>query len=93
MANSHLKDYQWTRIYQQLQGISFIYTNNEAACRRFLEGVLWLARTGAQWRELPARFGRWNSVYKRLTPLHKLATEAQSLSIALKPTGENFPAC
>ena len=65
MANSHLKDYQWERLYPELQNISFIYTGNEAACRRFVEGVLWIARTGAQWRELPKRYGRWNSVYKR----------------------------
>lgn len=30
-----------------------------------LNGILWLARTGAQWRQLPERYGPWQSVYAR----------------------------
>jgi len=33
--------------------------------RDFVEAVLYLARTGTPWRDLPARFGAWDAVYQR----------------------------
>lgn len=33
--------------------------------RLVLDGVFWIARTGAPWRDLPDRFGNWNSVYQQ----------------------------
>jgi transposase len=33
--------------------------------RQVLDGVFWIARTGAQWRDLPAEFGKWSSVYRQ----------------------------
>ena len=33
--------------------------------REFLEAVLYLARNGTPWRDLPAEFGAWSAVYMR----------------------------
>ena len=33
--------------------------------RTTLEGILWIARTGAPWRDLPPQFGKWNTIYQR----------------------------
>ena len=33
--------------------------------RSFFEALLYLARTGIPWRDLPAEFGRWDAVYNR----------------------------
>jgi transposase len=33
--------------------------------RRILNGILWKLRTGAPWRDLPARYGPWSTVASR----------------------------
>jgi transposase len=33
--------------------------------RPYFEGMMWMARTGAQWRQLPDEYGKWNSVFRR----------------------------
>jgi transposase len=33
--------------------------------RLVLDGVFWIARTGALWRDLPDEFGKWSSVYRQ----------------------------
>ena len=33
--------------------------------RLFIEAVLYLARTGTPWRDLPEDFGQWDAVYNR----------------------------
>jgi transposase len=60
-----IRDAQWSQIYQFLQECPEVYAGQETQCRRFIEAIHWILRTGAQWRELPAQYGQWNSVYKR----------------------------
>jgi transposase len=37
--------------------------------RTVLNGIIWLARSGAPWRDLPERYGSWKTVYYRFREL------------------------
>jgi transposase len=65
MTDVRLSDDHWTKIREFLKQDPNAYVGNEAECRRFVEAVMWIDRSGAQWRLLPEKYGHWNSVYKR----------------------------
>ena len=48
--------------------------------RMVIEGVAWRFRTGAPWRDLPAQFGPWNTVFKRFDRWAKDGTWAAILT-------------
>jgi len=60
-----LDDDDWKKIQAFLRCCPQVKVGSARNCRRFVEAVLWMARSGAQWRLLPAEYGNWNSVYKR----------------------------
>src|SRR5512139_1856202 len=62
-----LTDAQWVTIWTFLIAHRRVYVGRPEACRRFLHAVLWVLRSGAHWRLLPAALGRWNSVFKRFS--------------------------
>ena len=65
MSKETLTDEKWTRIRDYLKDDPNAYVGTEADCRRFVEAVIWISRSGAQWRLLPAEYGKWNTIYKR----------------------------
>src|ERR1051326_6559126 len=60
-----LTDDQWQKMLRVLKTCPQIRLGAGRDCRRFLKAVLWVTRSGAQWRLLPRKYGNWNSVYKR----------------------------
>ena len=65
MVRRWLRDDQWERIEHMLAGKSGDPGRSGQDNRLFVEAVLWVARTGSPWRDLPAQFGSWNTVYQR----------------------------
>jgi len=66
MRRYELTDSEWERIK------SFFPEKPEGSpgrppkdTRPILNGVIWLARSGAPWRDLPERYGPWQTVYTR----------------------------
>ena len=45
-----------------------------------LEGIAWRFRTGAPWRDIPERFGNWNSIYGRFSEWSKDGTWSRVLA-------------
>jgi transposase len=60
-----LREDQWERIAPLLPGKVGDPGRSGTDNRRFLEAVLWIVRVGAPWRDLPAFFGKWNSIFQR----------------------------
>lgn len=60
-----LSDDQWKRVAPLLPGKEGDPGRSGKNNRMFLEAVLWVARVGSPWRDLPEDFGKWNSVFKR----------------------------
>lgn len=65
MVRRWLRNDQWQRLESMLPGKAADPGRTGGDNRLFIEAVLWIARTGSPWRDLPAEFGLWNSVYTR----------------------------
>ena len=65
MPRRIISDSQWERVAPLLPGKDGDRGRSARDNREFLEAVLWIARTGAPWRDLPNEFGLWNSVFRR----------------------------
>ena len=60
-----LTDAQWAKMEPHCLGKPSDPGRSGANNPRFVEAVLWIARTGSPWRDLPEEFGKWNTVFKR----------------------------
>jgi transposase len=67
MSRIEISDEEWVRLLPFLQQQTSIRVGLPDTCRLFISAVLWILRSGAQWRVLPSEHGKWNSVFKRFS--------------------------
>src|SRR5215211_7128165 len=65
MDRAELTDAQWERLRPLLPPQKPHSGRPAKDHRKVLEGILWIVRTGAPWRDLPSRFGSWRTVSSR----------------------------
>ena len=65
MRRHEVTDEQWARVGPHLPGQKHHPGRTAENNRRFINAIYWLAKTGSPWRDLPERFGCWNSVFQR----------------------------
>ena len=68
MAHRHeLSDEQWKLVEPLLSTPRRTTGRRRRPPREMLNGILWILRTGAPWRDLPERYGPWQTVYQYFT--------------------------
>jgi transposase len=68
MLHRHeISDDQWNAIKDMLPGKESDPGVTAKDNRLFINAILWIAKTGVPWRDLPDRFGKWNSIHKRFS--------------------------
>lgn len=60
-----ITDEQYERLLPLLSGKPGDPGRNARDNRLFINAVLWIARTGAPWADLPERFGKYDTVFQR----------------------------
>jgi transposase len=65
MRRHEIADEHWERIEHLLPGRAGDPGVTAKDNRLFVNAILWIGKTGAPWRDIPERFGKWNSVWKR----------------------------
>ena len=67
MKRYELSGEQWKKIEGMLPGRAGWVGVTARDNRQFVNGVLWVLRSGAQWKDLPTGYGNWKSTHKRFT--------------------------
>lgn len=74
MKRHELTDEQWALIGPQLPQRTARTGRPPSDPRRMWNGILWILRTGAPWRDLPERFGPWQTVYDHFSTWRRSGT-------------------
>jgi transposase len=89
MHRHALTDAQWSRI-ERILPAQPSGPVSRLGDRLFIEAVLYRAKTGLPWRDLPERFGPWKTVYNRFSNWARKghwATIFKELQVEVDETG------
>ena len=65
LARNLMSDEEWAFFEWFILSVRALNGRKPTNYRLVLDGVFWIARTGAPWRDLPEEFGKWSSVYRQ----------------------------
>src|SRR5438552_7269990 len=66
MTRTDLTDPEWERLEGKLPSSQGKGGGQYKHHRRVINGILWVLRTGAPWRDMPERYGKWKTCHDRL---------------------------
>ena len=65
MHRHDISDHAWSLLAPLLPGRRGDWGGRAKDNRLFVNAIFWILRTGAPWRDLPERYGSWQTVYSR----------------------------
>ncbi len=64
-SRGEVTDAEWTKIQPLVPSQKPSVGRPRHDHRTIVSGILWVLRTAAPWREMPAQFGKWDTAYAR----------------------------
>lgn len=87
MGRGDLTNEEWARLKPHLPKAGR-RGGRWASHRRIIDGILHRNRTGMPWRDLPARSGKWKTVYDLLPPQPPLPAQTADQHTILEPKNQ-----
>ena len=65
LARDLMSDEEWAFFERFILAVRAPNGRKPTNHRLVLDGIFWISRTGAPWRDRPEEFGKWSSVYRQ----------------------------
>ena len=85
-----LSDQQWERIKDLLPGRTDTIGVTAKDNRQFVNGVLWILRSGSPWRDLPERYGDWKNTHRRFSRWANTGVWEQVFEVLVKDAKNEY---
>ena len=90
MGQYELSSTQWQRMEDFMPGREGHVGVTGRDDRGFVNGVLWVLRSGAQWKDLPAEYGNWKNVHQRFTRWARSGIRERLFQVLLDDTDNRY---